>query len=421
MESIAGHSTAYPDMPRSHSDSSAESYLMIHRYLPVAAFYFFLNRAGLPLGLFYTTLFSPLLFVWLYLKGRRWLTAKFLLVLSPFIVAQMADGVASPIQYLRSLLLMWTVYVAVYAFCWALMNSKNVDRLLEQLILLNFCVAIFAVAILPTPLQSLLWSDSSQVLASSSHLLRLNLLSTTEPWAYGELMLPLLLFAAFRLIQNSGTRNVAYFAMIVFPFLLCQSFGGIAIGVAGISVLILSDFKRLFSRAKSWIVIVLLALLASLLVLIPNPISSRILQVAAGNDGSANLRAFVGYIGAYTAASSKSLWWGVGLGQIKFIDFSSVGYGIDNTLPNAVALTFAELGLIGVVVRFALEMYFFVKTRVYRSPFRLAMFVMAFISQLTGSYIDDVQSYLLWLFAFYPFFENNDLREAANPEVPIPL
>ena len=393
---------------------------MIHRYLPVAAFYFFLNRAGLPLGLFYTTLFSPILFVWLYLKGRRWLTAKFLLALSPFIMAQMADGVASPTQYLRSLLLMWTVYIAVYAFCWALMNSKNVDRMFEQLIFLNFCVAILALVIRPTPLWPLLWSDSGRVIAGSSHLLRLNLLSTTEPWAYGELMLPLLLFAAFRLLRDSGTRNVAYFAMIVFPFLLCQSFGGITIGLAGISVLILTNFKRLFSRAKSWIVILLLILMASLLVLIPNPISTRILQVAAGNDGSANLRAFVGYIAAYTAASSKSLWWGVGFGQTKFIDFSNVGYGIDNTLPNAVALTFAELGLVGVLVRFALEMYLFVKTRVYRSPFRLAMFVMAFISQLTGSYIDDVQSYLLWLFAFYPFFEDNDARDVANPETAHP-
>lgn len=404
-------------MPRSHSLSSAEAYLMIHRYLPAAAFYFFLNRAGLPLGLFYTTLFSPFLFVWLYLKGRRWLTAKLLLAFSPFIVAQLVNGVASPMQYLRSLLLMWTVYIAVYAFCWALMHSTGVDRLFEQLILLNFCVAIFAVAILPTPLHPLLWSDSSHVLASSSHLLRLNLLSTTEPWAYGELMLPLLLFAAFRLLKNSGTRNVVYFAMIVFPFLLCQSFGGITIGVAGITVLILANFRRLFSRAKSWIVIVLLASVAGLLILIPNPILTRILQVASGNDGSANLRAFVGYIAAYTAASSKSLWWGIGLGQIKFIDFSSIGYGIDNTLPNATALTFAELGLIGVLVRFALEIYLFVKTRVYTSPFRLAMFVMAFISQLTGSYIDDVQSYLLWLFAFYPFFEDDDLPEAANPQV----
>jgi len=52
---------------------------------------------------------------------------------------------------------MWTVYIAVYAFCWALINCKNVERLFEQLIQLNFCVAILALAIRPTPLWPLLW------------------------------------------------------------------------------------------------------------------------------------------------------------------------------------------------------------------------------------------------------------------------
>ncbi len=392
---------------------------MIHRYLPAAAFYFFFNRAGLPLGLFYTSLFAPILFVWLYLKGRRWLTAKFLLALSPFIVVQLAEGVASPMQYLRSLLLMWTVYIAVFAFCWTLIKCRNVDRLFEQLILLNFCVAILALAIRPTPLWPLLWSDSGRVIAGgSSHLLRLNLLSTTEPWAYGELMLPLLLFAAFRLLLDSRMRNLAYFAMIVFPFLLCQSFGWIGLGIAGIAILILANLKQLFTRAKSWIVILCVALVVSPFLLIQNPISARVFQVLAGGDGSTNLRTIGGYIGAYAAASSKSLWWGVGLGQVKFFDFSGVGFGIDNTLPNATALTFAEFGIIGLLVRFAVELYLFAKTRVYLSSFRLAMFIVAFISQLTGSNMDDVQSYLLWLLAFYPFFDNNQ-SDCAKSEATV--
>jgi len=36
-----------------------------------------------------------LLFLWLYFQGRRWLTTKFLLLLSPFILAHMVDGVTS--------------------------------------------------------------------------------------------------------------------------------------------------------------------------------------------------------------------------------------------------------------------------------------------------------------------------------------
>src|ERR1700674_4993119 len=71
----------------------------VHRYLPFAALYFFFNHVGLPNGLFLTTIISPALFLWLYLKGRHWLTTKFLLCLSPFILAQAMTGVASPLFF----------------------------------------------------------------------------------------------------------------------------------------------------------------------------------------------------------------------------------------------------------------------------------------------------------------------------------
>ena len=90
---------------------------------------------------------------------------------------------------------------------------------------------------------------------------------------------------------------------------------------------------------------------------------------------------------------------------MKYLDLGVLGHGIDNTLPNAVSSTLAEYGIIGMIVRFGVEFYLFYRTRVFRGPFRLAMFAVAFISQLTGSYIDDVQSYILWLFAFFPFFD----------------
>ncbi|MGB6611733.1 MAG: hypothetical protein WBE63_18490, partial [Acidobacteriaceae bacterium] len=403
MDSITNPGAAYLDIPRPRYGSSAAAWLRIHRYLPVAAFYFFFNRAGLPVGLFYTTLFAPLLYIWLYTKGQRWLTSRFLLVLSPFILAQGINGVASWSQYARSVAVMWTVYVAVYAFCWALMHTRTVDRLLEQLIVLNCCAGVIALMLRPTPLWWLLWDDRSAV-PGAPHLLRMNLPSTTEPWAYGQLMLPLLLFTVFRLLRDSSLRNVACFTMVLFPFLLCQSFGGISLALAGSLVLILTHRRRILRRPESWILIICLGFITGAFLLIPNPIAARVTRVIAGGDGSANLRAFFAYPAAYFIASSKSLWWGVGIGQLKQMDLSFLGHGIDNTLPNAVSQNFAELGIVGVCVRFAVEFYLFARTRVYRSSFRTAAFIVAFLSQLTGSYLDDVQSYLLWLFAFYPLF-----------------
>ena len=398
-----------PDI--SQPQLGAESRLSIHYYIPVATVYFFLNRAGLPLGLFYTSIFAPLLYFWLYLKGQRWLTTKFILILSPFILAHFIEGVESPLQYLRSLFLLWTVYIAVYAFCWALTRSTTIERLFDQLIILNLFVAFLALVIRPTPLWPLLWSDSGNV-AGTTHLLRMNLQSTTEPWAYGQLMLPLLVFAAYRVFMYGGTRNVLYLAMIVFPFLLCQSFGGISLSVAAIIVMILADIKRFLGRVQSWIFLLCSAIAAVPLIIVSNPISRRVGQVLTGSDDSTQLRAFFAYPAAWTIAASKSLWWGVGIGQMKLLNLPLLGHGIENTLPNATAQTLAEWGLIGVTVKLSIEFYLLFRTRTYSNSFRLAMFIVAFFSQLTGSYNDDVQSYLLWFFAFYPAFSkvNSDTQ-----------
>src|SRR5580658_3328224 len=100
-------STINPQAPHfDHANASSREApaisLSFHRYLPIAAVYFFFNSAGLPTGLFYTTLFAPILYGWLYLKGHRWLTAKFLLILSPFLAAHLIIGVSSVVYYSRS-------------------------------------------------------------------------------------------------------------------------------------------------------------------------------------------------------------------------------------------------------------------------------------------------------------------------------
>lgn len=379
--------------------------LLIHRYLPVAAIYFFFNGVGLPPGLFYTTVFSPLLYLWLYLEGRHWLTAKFLLVMSPFILAHMVIGVASPLQYLRSLSLWWTVYITVCAFCWALMKCRSIDRLFEQLIVLNFCATLLALAVFPTSLRYFFWLNN-----------RLNLLSI-EPSGYANLMLPLLVFTALRLLRDNSVRNLSYLMMIALPFLLCQSLGGIVMGLAGIGISLMTGYRQFLHRSKSQTLLLYLAIATCALLLTPNPISARILQAAAGNDSSTNSRTINAYIAAYAVAAPNNMWWGLGLGQTKFIDLSYLGLALGNGFPNIVSYTFAEFGLIGLLTVLMVELYLFFRTRVYLNSFRLAMFVVAFFTQFTGSYPTSVQLYMIWFFAFYPIFPDFNLRANAKPEV----
>lgn len=391
-----------------YAPPSLEIPLTVHRYLPFAAFYFFFNRAGLPVGLFYTTIFAPAIFVWLYLSGIRYITSRFLLCFFPFVIAHIVLGISSPLYYARSLFLLWTVYVAVYGICWALTRTTSLAKLFEQLIVLNFGATLVALAFFPTPLRSLLWHDNNNVLAGVSHSVRLNLLNT-EPSAYALLMLPLLLFAALQLLRRLTTRRVIFASMIALPFLLCQSFGGISMLAAALGAVLVVSFRRLFRRPSALIGAGVIMISFGLILFTHNPISQRIVQVLSGQDSSTSSRTVYSFLVAFSVASSKSLWWGVGLGQAKLVNVSDLGYGFDiGSIPNAVAGTFAELGIIGVLVRYAIEVFLFFRTRVYRNAFRIGMFVVAFITQATGSYITDVQEYVMWFLAFSTLFPEFD-------------
>lgn len=150
------------------------------------------------------------------------------------------------------------------------------------------------------------------------------------------------------------------------------------------------------------------------LVLIPNPISQRLNQVVSGEDSSAHSRTTFSFLVGYAVAMSKSIWWGAGLGQGKLVDVSNLGVGfVTGIIPNAVAGTLAEFGIIGMTLRFAVEITLFFRTRVFTNPFRLAMFVVAFAYQLSGSYLNNVQEYLMWCLAFGPFFPEMDRRKST--------
>ncbi len=376
---------------------------------PLAACYFFFNGAGLPLGLFFTSIFAPALYVWLYLRGVRWVNLWFVLGLAPFIAAHMIDGIESPYYYLRSALLLWTVYVAAYAICVFLLRVRNLDRLFDELINANLCITLLAIFLLPTPARKLLWQNDTGQLMDAHRYIRLDML-TSEPSVYASLMLPLAVFAILRFMRAPTQRNFRQTAFIMMPFLLCQSLGGVAMimmGVWGASLMMLRDILR---RSKVLLVLVILGIGGTALILIPSPISARVMQVLSGNDSSAHSRTVFSFILAYAVAAPKSLWWGAGLGQTKLIDVSSLGIGfVKAVIPNAIAGMFAELGIIGVMAKLSVEIILFFRMGVRKNSFQLAMFIVAFATQFTGSYLANIQEYVLWFFAFAPIFPQMDV------------
>ena len=394
--------------------------LYIHRLLPMAILYFFFNSTGLPLGLFYTAMLSPFFYLWLYLEGKRWLTLKFVVCLLPFVAMQVHNGLDSSLYYVRSILLLWTVYVTVYAFCWGLLKCKNLERLFEQLIILNFCAAMLALTFLFTPLKGVLWSLDFRDLGGGGGWAPRLMLLTSEPSVYGQLMAPLLIFTVLRLLRSPGRRNFLYAALITIPLLLSQSFGALSICTATLGVVLFPRFRRLLRRPSSLLILGLGVLLVASILFVPNPIARRTAQIVNGTDSSIHSRTTNAYILAYAIAESKSLWWGAGPGQAKLYGkhrlLLSLGFPT-SVLPDSNADTFADMGIIGLLVKFILEIYLFFRTRVYTNTFRLAMFMVPFIYQFTGGYLTNVQEYLMWCFSFAPFFPWLNLQS----RVPAPV
>jgi len=200
--------------------------------------------------------------------------------------------------------------------------------------------------------------------------------------------------------------------MLLIPLLVSFSLGvWISLGVT-ILLLCLIYTKRLdpLKRRRTRIATFLLfGIIALLIVVQPgNPLFQRVRNILHGDDYSTRGRTTEAFYLAYKIARSKSLLFGVGLGNIK-----TMGYNIivnfyhhmgDNVkvprIPNAVAETLAMYGIFGLLIRFYLQVFFFIKTKVWENPYRMGIFIFVFIYQFTGSYLNNSVELVLWAIAF---------------------
>jgi hypothetical protein len=148
-----------------------------------------------------------------------------------------------------------------------------------------------------------------------------------------------------------------------------------------------------------------------------NVIFTRISNVFAGKDTSFKGRTFDSFYLGAEIAREKSLLFGVGPGQVKvlgldnFINFYHyTNFTMEEVgIPNAVGDTLATFGIVGLLLRFCLEIYFFFSTKVMHNYYRLSLFLFVFIYQFTGSFLVNIAEYVIWLMAFHQgIFEEFD-------------
>lgn len=401
--------------------------LSFNKYLPVAVIYFFLNGFLLPHGLLYTTILTPVFIIWLYQYPTFKYIWYFFLFMLPFVAVHFIYGVVNARSYLISSLLLFSVYVFILTFYRFLKECKSLRRIYKYILLINSLFVIIAMVSLRVPsLTSEFWQIGS-ISGDIASIKRLKLL-TYEASYYSTLLTPLALYYYLKMIilRLPNPYLVAIFLSV--PIILSLSFGVILAIFLSLLLTLAAGFKTFFPNKNLPLYIIISGIILVLLFvgfvqLFPeNILVQRLNNVLAGRDTSFRGRTTDSFYLGWELAKLKSIWFGVGPGQVKeigldlFRDFYNYPPFIKENvrIPNSLGDTLATLGIIGLVMRLGTEIFLFFKTKVWTNYYRLSLFLFIFIYQFSGSYLTNIAEYSIWILAFYkglfPEFDKLALR-----------
>jgi hypothetical protein len=387
--------------------------IKINKYLPIAILYFFFNGFLLPIGLLYTALLTPLFLIWLYRYPSFNYLWLFFLVSLPFVAVHLLNGV-DVLSYLKSYLLLFSVFVFCLAFYQFLRLCKTLHDIYNKLTIINFFFVLFAAVVFFIPfLKDTVWFGTIMT-SGVDRVYRLKLF-TYEASYYSFLLAPIAIYFYLKIALFRFPNKAIVFWIITIPLLLSLSFGVLAAIIIALVLLFCSDLKLITFNPKlpRYVLYGLLAVVGLLFVIIQffpdNVIFTRIENVFKGRDTSFSGRTFDSLYLGWEVAAQKSTFFGSGPGQTKVLALDLFNKYYNHsfatgqlTIPNNIGDILAQFGLLGVLIKLSLEGYFFFKTKVYTNYYRLCLFLFIFIYQFTGSFITNITEYVIWLLAFYP-------------------
>ncbi|TNE81189.1 MAG: hypothetical protein EP332_04815 [Bacteroidetes bacterium] len=386
--------------------------------------YVFFNTVGLPHGLSYTFLLTPL-FLYFSIKAKLFKAYTYLaILLIPFALIHFRQGTNLP-YYLQSTALFtgaWVFGIAVYQF---LKQEHALPLAMKGILMVNTLLLPIAFLAYFTP-----WKESWWYLVPISRGLpiipRLMML-TYEASYYSLLLVPVSIYYLLKILFFKEYNAWLILILLGLPLLLSFSLG-IWAGLA-ITLVILFAFHLkwlvLHQRLRITFIVFASLVLGSLVVLYlfypENPLFHRLKNIGGGEDTSARGRTYEAFELAWLMAKEKSIWFGVGLGQIKLMgrDILLNFYHYTNIpevarIPNAAAETLAQFGIVGLSLRLGTQLFLFWRTKVWSNFFRLSLFCFVFVYQFTGSFLINMAEISIWVLAFSPIakeFNKANLRE----------
>jgi hypothetical protein len=397
--------------------------MKVNKYFWFVFLYFFINPLGLPWGLTYTTLLTPVFYYWVVVTRKKEILLPFAVVAATFFIAHYINGIVLS-NYIFSLLNMAAIYVfsqAVYTF---LKTCRDPDKIFRRMLNWNFALCILAIPFyFYHPFNDFIWISQAYT-TGVTNFLRLKGF-TYEASYYATIFTPFFLFFFWQIILKQNKTNIWLLSILLFvPYLFSFSLGVIIALVMAFCIAWLIHFNTLTTKRRvlkgvALTSVVLFGALLLMSVFFPdNALFIRIGNILSGNDISDKARTSDAFILASKILAKRNQWWGIGEGQIKVLGTDLIMQYYHYTpdfrkeyiaIPNAVAETLVNFGWIGIILRFLTEIILFFYTRVWNNYFRLTLFLFIFIYQFTGSFITSNGEYVAWILAFTNAFHQFDV------------
>jgi hypothetical protein len=389
--------------------------MKVSRYFPFVFIYFFVNSVALPFGVTYTALLAPVFYVWILLVRKKEVILPFLAILAPFILIQVLSGEVVRRVYFFSLLNLLLVYIFCQAAYTFFKVCKDVEKIFRQILILNFAFCLVAIIFYFTPWYDLLWIED-YLTAGIDQFRRMRLL-TYEPSYYATLFVPIFCFFLWQyLLKQNLIKSPLLLLMLALPYILSFSIGVIGCLFLAWLLTYLWHFTELTKKRRIFRFLlvggssVIIFFIAIYLFFPGSALVTRINNILSGTDLSGKGRTIDAYFFANRLLEKGNYFWGIGLGQVKILGYDLIKeyylYYKDftATMTNAVAETWVVFGWVGLFLRFFIELFLFVYTKVWSNYFRLMLFLFIFIFQFAGSFITNIAEYVIWILAFTSVF-----------------
>ncbi|MES2656011.1 MAG: hypothetical protein V4620_10505 [Bacteroidota bacterium] len=384
-----------------------------------AYLYFFFNSLGLKGGLLYTNLLTPVLYFWLLKKTKQPVILPFLLVVIPFDIIHLINGVDIT-SFVLSNCLFLSTYIFVKA-CQYFVINYNLQIIFKELLLANFVFVIFSCILYFTPFKESLWY-TNKFTKDIDNFTRLALF-TFESSYYALLFAPIAIYYLLKTFLGLTSQSFYIIVLTIIPLVLSLSIGVLGAIILSFFCLYLLNWKKVFYKksyfkAIFWGISILFCSCCIMVIFFPhNAFLIRLNNILNGADSSTKGRTVDSFMMAWMVAEEKSIWFGSGLGQIKILAYDIVKKNFNYwgdlevvRIPNAVAETLAIFGIFGLIIRFGLIFYLFFKTKVLSNYYRTCLFLFIFIYQFTGSYITNIVEYVIWVLAFSDIFKHFNVK-----------